>query len=94
MKLLELLPSGYATGPLKFAADGIPTYEECRELIRTLARHYWHYGEPGTAEDHWLKAEWTLFLGTEYRIYVCYGEAIRKGSDEVYEKWEVKIVTD
>lgn len=88
MKLLEPLPLGYATGPLRFAADGIPTYGECRELISMLAYHYWQHDEPGTAQDHWLKAEWTLFLGTQYRIYVCYGDPSR----ETFDKWEVKIV--
>lgn len=88
MKLLESLPLGYTTGPMKFAHDGIPTYGECRELVSMLAYRYWQDGEPGSAQDHWLRAEWTLFLGSEYRIYVCYGELIGNLAD----KWAVKIV--
>jgi hypothetical protein len=87
MILLEPLPTGYATGPLKFHADGIPTYGECLELISRLAYHYWEAGEPGNPQDHWLKAEGTLFLGSEYRIYVCYGDPKK------LDRWEVKVVT-
>jgi hypothetical protein len=91
MKLLDPLPTGYTTGPLKFASDGIPTYGECRELISMLAYRYWQEGVPGSPQDHWLKAEWTLFLGKEYTIYVCYGEPSANNTFES-GKWEAKIV--
>jgi hypothetical protein len=88
--MLSKMPEKYTTGPLMFRNDGVPTYEECRQLIKELAYKYWIEGMPGSPEEHWLHAEWTLFLGSEYKVFVCYPD---KPNQEFYEKWEVRTIT-
>lgn len=94
MKLLEELPppTGYATGPLRFDESGIPTFEECRDLIRLHAYRLWEL-RGGGAEQNWLDAEWQLFLKMEdggYRIYICYPSL--GVVQDVYKVWKVALV--
>lgn len=92
MILLDELPKGYVTGPLKFDIKGIPTHEECRSLIAKLAYQYWlDDGCPhGKDQEHWLKAEQCLFLFNPYHIYVV--DASKETTSGFYESWSTKLV--
>lgn len=88
------------TGPLRFEHDGIPTYEDCRQLIREYAHALWVMeGKPdGKHDEHWLRAERDLFWQQEnhllfggYKVYVR--DRTKPKLDNFYEHWFVAIIS-
>jgi hypothetical protein len=91
---------GHYVGPLKFEHDGIPTYEECRDMIRQGAHRLWRDEgcPPGDGVDFWLRAEKVLFNHPEqhflfggYRIYVR--DRTKPKVNGYYDHWAVVIVS-
>lgn len=103
MKLIKPIywETGLHTGLLSFEHDGVPTYEECRQLIREIA-HLMRERSGETPSDEvnvkwWLKAEYTLFGQQEnhltfggYRIFVR--DLTKPKVNDFYDFYEVAIV--
>jgi hypothetical protein len=93
------LDQNHFVGPLTFDHDGIPTYEECRQMIRELAaRKYSRTNGQTSDESNWLWAERRLFWQQEnkllyggYRIYVR--DMSKPLVDGYYPYYNVVVVT-
>jgi hypothetical protein len=99
VKLIDKIDSRitHYIGPLRFEHDGIPTYEECRQLIRDTAFFMSERSE-GRQEDFWLQAEKVLFWQQEnhflyggYRIYVR--DKTKPKAQDFYDHWDLVIVS-
>lgn len=88
---------GHPCGPFRFDHDGVPTFDELRQLIRELAHSLWERaGRPADDGSHfWLKAERVLFNGIDekggYRIYVR--DRTKPKFENFYWHWYVVSVT-
>lgn len=97
MKLLDQINSQTARhyiGPLRFEHDGIPTFEECRQLIRDTAFYMSEKAE-GSPEYFWFLAEKMLFcdhiLYGGYRIYVR--DRTKPKQQGFYHHWDLVVVS-
>lgn len=95
VKDIEGITTGFYAGPPQFEHDGLPTFEDCRTLIRILAEcRWWEATEPKKDADHyWLEAERILFLGLEdggYRIYVR--DKTQPKIEDFYDFYRVALV--
>lgn len=84
------------SAPISFEHDGIPTFEECRQLIRERAFERWSHGgqRPSDGVEYWLAAERELFYGLEhggYRIYVR--DRTKPKIQDYYWHWFIKVIT-
>lgn len=86
----------HTISPIVFQNNKIPSFEDCKDLIRDLAYSRWvMYGKPeGRDLDIWLLAEFILF-GTDisggYRIYVM--DRTKPLEDNFYYHYDAAIVT-
>lgn len=102
MKLVSKFPPppGNFFGPPHFDHDGLPSYEECRQLIRELAQSYWEAaGAPeGNGETFWLKAEQQLFYQHENHLLfggyrVCVRDLSKPKISGYYAHYDIAIIT-
>lgn len=97
MKLIRQIDptENFHFGLLHFEHDGIPTFEECRQLIREVAYSKWHQAgsPPGDGIDFWLHAEKVLFgrLERGYRIFVR--DMTKPLINDYYHHYDVARVT-
>ena len=95
MKLLSKIADvehGVYIGPLAFDHDGLPTFEECRQLVRETAYHL--RGRGGSPDGDWTLAEHVLFSGLEHGGYVVYvRDLTRPKIDDFYHSYRLVAVT-
>lgn len=86
----------HTISPIVFQHTNIPSFEDCKDIIRQLAHSRWEMcGKPeGKDLDLWLLAEFILFgpsLAEGYRIYVM--DRTKPLEDNFYYHYEAAIVT-
>lgn len=112
MKLVHVSTGGFSGPPVFECPDpnpagvlhlqyrsGVPTYDECRQMIREEAHRLWEAAGRPPARDveFWLRAELDLFFWQEchllfggYRVYVLYPN--RERVEGYYTASEVGVV--
>jgi len=97
MRLFERLLCGLGvyTGAPRFQEDGLPTFDECRDMIRERAYQLWAIDgyRQGDGTKYWYAAEKELFNGLEnggYRIFVC--DESKPKQDGFYRYWDIVLI--
>lgn len=95
MKMVEK-NGGARGGPLSFEHDGIPTFEECRQLVRERAYELW--ADDGRMHgfdvQYWAGAERQLFGGMDHGGYRIYVRDVTKPKIQDFYHWYcLKVIT-